>query len=114
MAAAAAPAPTPPAADQIAVVNPFDAPDMRNAINSQMSTLKPCSEAAHKDNTNFQGNVTLTMELNGDGTVATASANAGPGNGKFAACVIRTVRKWAFPKPPSGGKTRMVFPLFLG
>ncbi len=110
-----APAPTEPEKpkDGFADLNPFDAPDMRNAINSQMSQLKPCSENARKDNNEFQGNVTLTMELNGDGTVATASANAGPGNGKFAACVIKTVRKWSFPKPPNG-KARMVFPLFLG
>jgi hypothetical protein len=116
---AAAPAPTPPPAsgsnanEAVPVLNPFEVADMRNAINSQMGTLKVCSEGARKDNPNFQGNVTLTMELNSDGTVATASANAGPGNGKFAACVIRTVRKWSFPKPP-GGKARMVFPLFLG
>jgi hypothetical protein len=108
----------PPAAgtnanEAVPVLNPFEVADMRNAINSQMGTLKTCSEGARKDNPNFQGNVTLTMELNPDGTVATASANAGPGNGKFAACVIRTVRKWSFPKPP-GGKARMVFPLFLG
>jgi outer membrane biosynthesis protein TonB len=112
-APAPAPAPGSNANEALPVLNPFELADMRNAINSQMSTLKTCSEAARKDNANFQGNVTLTMELNADGTVGTASANAGPGNGKFAACVIRTVRKWSFPKPP-GGKARMVFPLFLG
>jgi serine/threonine-protein kinase len=106
------PAPAPPK-EEIRVVNPFELTDLRNAINGQVASLRPCTEAARKENSDFQGSVTLTMELNGDGTVSTASANAGPGNGKYAACIIRTVRKWSFPKQ-TAAKTRMVFPLILG
>jgi hypothetical protein len=98
----------------VAVINPFEAGDMRNAINSQMNTLKTCTAAAHQDNPDFTGNVTLTIEIEGDGVVASASANAGPGNSKFATCVIKTVRKWKFPRPPGEKRTRMIFPLFLG
>ncbi|MBK7860304.1 MAG: serine/threonine protein kinase [Archangiaceae bacterium] len=109
----AAAAPPAPAKEEVRVVNPFEQTDLRNAINGQVSSLRPCTDAARKESSDFQGSVTLTMEVNGDGTVATASANAGPGNGKFAACVIRTVRKWSFPKQ-TATKTRMVFPLILG
>jgi hypothetical protein len=99
---------------EVAVINPFESADMRNAINSQMNTLKACTQAAHQDNPDFSGNVTITIELEPEGTVASASANAGPGNSKFATCLIKTLRKWKFPKPPSGKRTRMIFPLFLG
>jgi outer membrane biosynthesis protein TonB len=109
-----APAPAAPAANAIETINPFESTGMRNAINSQMSSLRLCTEAARKDNASFSGNVTLTVELSPEGAVSTASANAGPGNSKFAACVIRTVRKWSFPKPTGGNKVRMIFPLFLG
>lgn len=110
---APAPAPEPPKAEELKIVNPFEVPDLRNAINGQVASLRPCTEAARKESSDFQANVTVTMEVNADGTVLTASANAGPGNGKFAACVIRTVRKWGFPKQ-AAVKTRMVFPLILG
>lgn len=91
-----------PHADQRAQAG---AGELRNAINSQIGTLRACTEKA-------QGSATITVEVAADGTVSNASANAGQGNGKIAACLIKTVRKWMFPKQPVP-KTRFAFPLIL-
>jgi serine/threonine-protein kinase len=115
-APAPAPAPTPP--PQVAVQAPPPAPvpavaEQPKVIEQQVQLLSNATvSAVASDNarqlgkceggSTLHGDIAVSFQIDGTGKVVKSQLSSSIKNPKVAACILKAVQTWRFPKPPSG------------
>ncbi|MBV8756463.1 MAG: energy transducer TonB, partial [Deltaproteobacteria bacterium] len=112
------PAPVPPAAPQVAqavtpppAATPAAPPAVADPVIAQLSQatvqmvasdhssqLGKCDSSAD----NVHGGISVTFQIDASGKVVKSQLSSTVKNPKLAACILRAVTSWKFPKPPTG------------
>lgn len=123
-APALAPAPTPPPQPQVAVVAPpppppppapvqAAAPEPQKELEAAITVLSNATvSAVASDNSRqlgkceggatLHGDIAVSFQIDGTGRVVKSQLSSSIKNPKVAACILKAVQTWHFPKPPSG------------
>jgi TonB family protein len=115
-----APVPAPTPAPQVAVQAPAPAPapvpavvDPPKVIEQQIQLLSNATvSAVASDNARqlgkceggatLHGDIAVSFQIDGTGKVVKSQLSSSIKNPKVAACILKAVQTWRFPKPPSG------------
>jgi len=102
------PAPTPPPPAQVAQPAPPPAPAAEVTVAQlsqatvQMVASDHSSQLGKCDAGEVHGDISVTFQIDANGKVVKSQLSTSVKNPKLAACILRAVTSWKFPKPPSG------------
>jgi serine/threonine protein kinase len=111
--AAPAPAPAPVKVAEAPAALPAVAPPPPKEIETAMPTLSNATVssvasdhggqlAKCEGGATLKGDVTVSFQIDGSGKVVKSQLSSTIKNMKAAACILKAVQSWKFPKPPSG------------
>ena len=87
---------------------------IRRVVRSHMNEVKFCYEQQLAANPDLAGRVTVQFVISPSGTVQSSALGASTlGNPTAEQCIVRSVRRWAFPAPEGGGIVVVTFPFML-
>ena len=64
--------------------------------------LRVASRAADPLFADLTGDIAVSFQIDGTGKVVKSQLSSSIKNPKVAACILKSVQSWKFPKPPSG------------
>ncbi len=79
-------------------------------IRERVGPLRECYSKRLHAVPSLQGKLIIRFDIGSDGSVIRASADGIPDR-LLVDCVVAQILQWQFPKPASGGKLRIAYPL---
>jgi eukaryotic-like serine/threonine-protein kinase len=77
-------------------------PRLSNATVSAVASDHAGQLAACEGRTQLKGDVAVSFQIDRDGKVVKSQLSSSIKNAKVAACILRSVQTWRFPRPPTG------------
>lgn len=85
---------------------------IRGVLRNQQSAVRACYERALKRNNFLQGNVTVSLRVQSDGSVEGVRVGGSLGDSEVFSCVRRLATGWQLPRPRGGcAEVRVPFAL---
>jgi Mg-chelatase subunit ChlD len=86
---------------------------IQKVINANVAAVQKCYEKRLLESPGLAGKLTLAWTIGGDGQITAVSIDkkaSSVNDDALAACILKAVKTWKFPKPTGGGIVQVTYP----